>query len=135
MAVDFLKKEFVMDRFADWALGKVAKDLHFYYEESQQILERGGEMGKVRTVLRAELREALIPHKGRRIMLFAHSMGTIIAYDVLRDRPFWRSHRFQVPPLRHHRLAAGVAAREGQDFGRIKTMPLCEHRAWSPNVG
>ena len=35
-----------MDRFADWALGKVAKDLHFYYEESQQILERDGEMGK-----------------------------------------------------------------------------------------
>jgi len=29
VAVDFLKKEFGMDRFADWALGKVAKDLHF----------------------------------------------------------------------------------------------------------
>ena len=35
--------------------------------------------------MRAELREALIPHKGRRIMLFAHFMGTIIAYDVLRE--------------------------------------------------
>ena len=61
-----------MGRFADWALGKVAKVLHFYYEESQQILERDGKIGKAQTVLRAELREALIPHKGRRIMLIAH---------------------------------------------------------------
>jgi hypothetical protein len=29
VAVDFLKKEFGLDWFADWTLGKVAKDLHF----------------------------------------------------------------------------------------------------------
>ena len=85
VAVDFLKKEFGMDGFADWVLGKVAKDLHFYYEENRKIKGRDKKMGKAQNVLRAELRNALIRHKSKRIMLIAHSMGTIIAYDVLRE--------------------------------------------------
>ena len=32
-----------------------------------------------------ELRKTLEPLEGNRIMLIAHSMGSIIAYDVLRD--------------------------------------------------
>ena len=38
-----------------------------------------------RALLRGLLTEALQQHEGKRIMLVAHSMGSIVAYDVLRD--------------------------------------------------
>ena len=123
-----------MDRFADWALGKVAKDLHFYYEESQQILERDGKMGKAQTVLRAELREALIPHKGRRIMLIAHSMGTIIAYDVLREIGHSGDHTdFKLPhfvtigsPLGLPHVKAKIL--EERDYASVRTPSVVTER-------
>jgi Lecithin:cholesterol acyltransferase len=37
-----------------------------------------------RMYLRGKLRDALLAQKGKRIMLIAHSMGSIVAYDVLR---------------------------------------------------
>ena len=85
VAVDFLKKEFGMDRFVDFVLGKVAKDLDFYYDKKRKIKGRDKKLTQAQTVLRAELRHVLIRHKSKRIMLIAHSMGTIIAYDVLRE--------------------------------------------------
>ena len=85
--VDFLKQQFGMDSLADWVIEKTLKDLAFYYDTDRKIGDRSRPKKKVwaRKVLQDELRTALLPLKGRRIMLIAHSMGSIIAYDVLRD--------------------------------------------------
>ncbi|MCP4218356.1 MAG: alpha/beta hydrolase [bacterium] len=83
--VDKLKRDFGMDNFADWALGKIMKDLGFYYDNERQIGNRAGYMELARKVLRDDLKKIIREEKDKEIMLIAHSMGTIIAYDVLRD--------------------------------------------------
>jgi len=85
--VDFLKQQFGMDGLADWVIEKTMKDLAFYYDDKRKIGDRSKPRKKVqaRKVLQDELRNALLPLKGEQIMLIAHSMGTIIGYDVLRD--------------------------------------------------
>jgi hypothetical protein len=84
---DMLKERFEVNKLADWVLGKVLKDLAFYYDENRKIGDRSTppQPEHARKVLMDELRNALLPLKGEEIMLIAHSMGTIIAYDVLRD--------------------------------------------------
>ncbi len=85
--IDVAKDKFNMEGLADWVLGKVLKDLDFYYDETRKIGDRSKPKKAVlaRKVLMDELKNALLPLKGKEIMLIAHSMGTIIAYDVLRD--------------------------------------------------
>ena len=85
--VDFAKERFEMEKLADWVLGKVLKDLDFYYDKKRKIGDRSKPTKKVlaRKVLMDELKTELRPLKGEEIMLISHSMGTIIAYDVLRD--------------------------------------------------
>ncbi len=62
-----------MDSLADRVLEKKLKDLARYYEEED-----------IRNTLRKRLKDVILEHEGKRIMLLSHSMGTIIAYDVLR---------------------------------------------------
>ena len=85
--IDFLKQDFGMDSLADWVLEKTLKDLAFYYDEGRLIGDRSEPKERVlaRKVLQDELRTMLLPLKDDQVMLIAHSMGTIIAYDVLRD--------------------------------------------------
>lgn len=68
-----------------WALDKMVRDLSFYYDENRQIRDRQGQRRQARQVLTDELRDTLLPLGGQRLMVIAHSMGSIIAYDVLRD--------------------------------------------------
>ncbi|MFQ5783329.1 MAG: hypothetical protein ACE5H8_00715, partial [Alphaproteobacteria bacterium] len=86
-AADYAKRQFGMDAVADWIIRKTLRDLAFYYDDERKIGDRSKPKRKVRArkVLQDELRNALKPLKGERIMLIAHSMGSIIAYDVLRD--------------------------------------------------
>ncbi len=86
-AIDFLRKKFGMGWLAKWVIEKILKDLDFYYDKDRKIGDRSKPRKKVlaRTVLQDELRNVLQSHAGNQIMLIAHSMGTIIAYDVLRD--------------------------------------------------
>lgn len=70
--LDFLKAKFGIDSLADSVLGKLLKDLNLYYQNE-----------KLRNILRMELSDALLTNHDRKIMIVAHSMGTIIAYDVL----------------------------------------------------
>jgi hypothetical protein len=81
---DKLKVHMGMDSFADFLIGRLLKDLDFYYD-NREIQSREGGLGTTQTVLRQELLNALVPLKGESIMLIAHSMGSIIAYDALRD--------------------------------------------------
>ncbi len=71
-SLDFLKERFGFNSLADAFLGKLLKDLNFYYKDKT-----------IQRKLRSHLTEKLLAAKDRRIMLVAHSMGSIVAYDVL----------------------------------------------------
>lgn len=83
--VDFLKQHFGMDALADWLLDKLAKDLAFYYDDERTLQNQAGQPEQARTVLKDRLKSVIREEKDNEIMLIAHSMGSIIAYDVLRD--------------------------------------------------
>lgn len=84
-SADALKVHFGMDAFADWLIGRLLKDLDFYYDEQRQIADRQGGTGLAKIVLRQDLLKTLGDVKGESIMLISHSMGSIIAYDALRN--------------------------------------------------
>jgi len=71
--IDAMKKLFGMDAAADRVLEKKLPDLYNYYTDEEKKNE-----------LRGRLKKAIDDNKGKRIMVIAHSMGSIIAYDVLR---------------------------------------------------
>ncbi|RDH87732.1 MAG: hypothetical protein DIZ78_04065 [endosymbiont of Escarpia spicata] len=71
---DSAKELFGIDKIADKVLEKKLQDLHKYYTDSE-----------LREELRKRLKTVILDNRGDRIMLVAHSMGTIIAYDVLRQ--------------------------------------------------
>ena len=85
--LDWAKQHVGMDAAAEWILANKLKDLDFYYDEDREIGDRSTPQKQVcaRRVLRDELKSVLHNHIGERIMLISHSMGSIIAYDVLRD--------------------------------------------------
>lgn len=83
--VDSLKQNFGVNSLADWILGKLLKDLAFYYDESRLLKENDGQPAPAKIVLRDRLKKVLLSLRDTEIMLIAHSMGSIIAYDVLRD--------------------------------------------------
>jgi hypothetical protein len=84
-SVDALKEHFGMDALADWLIGQLVKDLHFYYDQDRRIADKSGAEDLARIVLRRTLLNELNQLKGKSAMLIAHSMGSIIAYDALRD--------------------------------------------------
>lgn len=86
-AFDAVKSNAELQGLSDLAVAKVKplRDLAFYYDEDRKIRDRQEQMRQARRVLMDELSSALRKLKGQRIMLIAHSMGTIIAYDVLRE--------------------------------------------------
>lgn len=63
-----------MDALAEKVLKSKLKDLYRYYEKPA-----------IRKKLRERLRKAILENRDKRLMVVAHSMGTIIAYDVLRE--------------------------------------------------
>jgi hypothetical protein len=71
--VDFLDMHTGVDRVGDFILERNLRDLAAYYEDNN-----------FRITARDRLTNKLKEHAGKRIMLIGHSMGSIIAYDVLR---------------------------------------------------
>lgn len=84
-AVDGVKKAFGMDAVADFFIAQKLKDLDFYYDDKRQLVDDSGNLKQARIVLQESLTKKLVAHKADEIMLIAHSMGSIIAYDVLRN--------------------------------------------------
>ena len=86
-AFEALRHRFHLNLLDDWALGKIKllRDLDFYYDEDRRIHDRDGQPRQARRILMDELQIPLLRLEGRRIFVIAHSMGSIIAYDVLRD--------------------------------------------------
>lgn len=83
-AADTLKNSVGLESVADYLIGRLLKDLDFYYD-NRKILDRNNNHKPTQEVLRKELLDCLIPLEGSSIMLISHSMGTIISYDALRD--------------------------------------------------
>lgn len=126
-AADALKEHAGMGSFADFLIGRLLKDLDFYYE-NRKIQDRAGALGKTQDVLRQELLNALIPLKGRSIMLISHSMGSIIAYDALlklgEDVPDYELSHFVTigSPLGLPHVKAKIIKEQGVD--KLQTPPV-----------
>ncbi|ESQ08486.1 MAG: hypothetical protein N838_18705 [Thiohalocapsa sp. PB-PSB1] len=72
-AVETAKRWLGIDSGAEAFLKRVFNDLHRYYTEDD-----------TRAEVRERLREKILQYRTRRIMVIGHSMGSIVAYDVLR---------------------------------------------------
>ena len=84
-SADRLRRTFNVDGVTNFVLSRKLKDLDYYYDERKQVKNKDGNLEETKTVLQAELESTLEKHAGKDIMLIAHSMGSIIAYDVLRN--------------------------------------------------
>lgn len=65
----------------DAILGNYFQDLETYYKEEGQLEEKNKD--RIKDLIRERLLKVLNKYKGDDIMLIAHSMGSIVAYDVL----------------------------------------------------
>lgn len=74
--IDAVRHHIGQGGLAEEALKQRMRDLHQYYADA---VKRSAVQQALRNVLEPEL------NRGKRIMLIGHSMGTIVAYDVLRD--------------------------------------------------
>ncbi len=86
--VEAFRSKFGDTRLSEWLLNKVVRDLAFYYDENRKVRGHNGVKASARTVLDTELKQELLEAHGDsgdvQIMLIAHSMGSIISYNVLR---------------------------------------------------
>jgi hypothetical protein len=71
---DWVRQQTGLDTVGLAFLQRRLVDLGTYYSDAEK-----------RAALRKRLADKLIAHETKRIMLVAHSMGSIVAYDVLRD--------------------------------------------------
>lgn len=72
--LDWLKERADTNRLATKVLEEKLPDLYRYYSEVE-----------TESKIKSCLKECLVRHKNKRIFLIGHSMGSIIAYDVLRE--------------------------------------------------
>lgn len=79
----FLNDDFTVnfEGITDVFVRRYFKDLDFYY--ALECLDKNDIRCKARILIRERLVEVLEKHKGKEIMLIGHSMGSIVAYDVL----------------------------------------------------
>lgn len=86
-ALDIVRNQFGRDPISDAILESKLKDLDFYWDPKRQLTDRAKNRGVAKKVLQSDLISTIRRHNTgeNKIMLIAHSMGSIIAYDVLRD--------------------------------------------------
>ncbi len=77
----------------DWVASRTFKDLHVYYRKNVSVDKKSEESAK--KIIRRRLKRVLTHHKDQKILLIAHSMGSIVAYDVL---------TFMAPEINIHTL-------------------------------
>lgn len=70
-----------LDYIFDLITSRIVKDLYIYYRKT--IKKEGDTEEVARKVIRNRLIKKLRRNKHKKIMLISHSMGSIIAYDVL----------------------------------------------------
>jgi hypothetical protein len=74
-----------LGKAADFILEHTARDLSVYQDPDEVRIDKTGEAQPVNDLLQNELKRVLWKHRHKRICLIAHSMGSIIAYDVLHE--------------------------------------------------
>jgi hypothetical protein len=74
-------KKINLDKYADLFVKNTFNDLDFYYNRECVVPKYKGM--PVRDTIRTRLADVLRKYRHRQIMLIAHSMGSIISYDVL----------------------------------------------------
>ncbi len=91
----FLKEDMSIEYAAvtDLVIRRYFKDLDIYY--SKRCRDRKNTMCRARDVIRGNLARVLRKYRRKDILLIAHSMGSIVAYDVLTQ---------SVPDIRIHTL-------------------------------
>lgn len=85
--LDKLDQHFGMDALSKFVISKVLRDLDFYYDDKRMILDRKDRNRLARRVLMDEVKDAILAARPRAgtLIVVAHSMGSIMAYDVLRE--------------------------------------------------
>jgi len=130
----FLRNRLVsLDIVGDWIIRKKFADLDFYYHESNVEESEIGLLAK--TQVRNELASALQRHRKKDILLLAHSMGSIIAYDVLTQIvPDIKIHTFATmgSPLGLPAIMKKIFKEQGKDFRKEKKVATPENirNAW-----
>ncbi|PIB36188.1 hypothetical protein BFP72_12685 [Reichenbachiella sp. 5M10] len=66
----------------DFVIKQSFKDLDAYYNEDQTKAEFMDQL-PVKSLIRNRLRRFLYKHRDKRVLIVAHSMGSLISYDVL----------------------------------------------------
>jgi hypothetical protein len=69
------------DKIADLFIRHLYEDMDFYYNRESKLPEYTGQ--PVKELIRKRLAKVLYKYKNKQILLIGHSMGSIIAYDVL----------------------------------------------------
>jgi hypothetical protein len=64
---------------------KVVRDLADYYDDESRIRFTGRAGQQTRAAIRSVLQELIEQHGDDEIMVIGHSMGSVVAYDVLRN--------------------------------------------------
>lgn len=79
----FLKEDLSIHlaSISDLIIRSFFKDLDAYY--SQRSIRVGEKDVPIKEIIRARLEHVLMKHRKKQILLIGHSMGSIIAYDVL----------------------------------------------------
>lgn len=75
------KKGIKIEKITNFIVQRLFRDLDVYYHKNCVTARYATQ--KAKEALRGELAKALRKHRRKKIMLIAHSMGTIISYDVL----------------------------------------------------
>jgi hypothetical protein len=83
--LDFATRKLGENPVQKYMLGKLLKDLAFYYDPARKLVAADDTLRPARAALDAFVTEKLRKHAGKEIMLIAHSMGSIISYNALRD--------------------------------------------------
>lgn len=124
---------FNFDRIGEYVIRKKFRDLELYYNSMNVGLAEVGIYA--RNLIRNELATTLKKHRKKEILLISHSMGTIIAYDVLMQLPpDIRIHTLVTlgSPLGLPTIMKKIYTEQGRDFHTEKRLPTPKNigHAW-----
>ncbi len=115
---------FNFDRLGDYVIRKRFRDLELYFHKANVDLTEVGM--HARNMIRQELAQVIRRHRKKEIMLISHSMGTVIAYDVLTQIvPEITVHSFITlgSPLGLPTIMKKIYSEQDRDFRLEKTLP------------
>lgn len=120
------------DVISDFIIQRKFKDLDIYYRQDNEGKAKSARAAK--ELIRQELATTLKKHQGRDILLIAHSMGSIVAYDVLTQVvPEINIHTFMTigSPLGLPVIMKKIFSDQNKDYKKEKKVATPENIAKS----